>query len=346
MKISTKILIALVVSLAILGSAIITVSYINTLKNEKMFLDEYQKSAYTFYENELKTIMDITLQNSIAIYKFQKSKGIPDEKIKEAILDKFEELRFFNDKSGYIFVYEFDGTNVLLPTNKSLKGKNMMDIKDSKGKFFLKELIDAAKKGGGIVRYEFPKVKDGQPFLKFSYAVPFEPYNWMLGTGIYVDNLDADIARLQAQLDQNIAQQIQAFLLISALLILFGIFITFIVIRKTVTSPLNTLIERADNLSSGDGDLTRKLAVDGHDEIAQASQSINRFIEKVRILISEAKNLSNENSSISNELSSTSLHVGRSVETSMQIVGETTSKAKELRNEMASGIQETKRGQK
>jgi methyl-accepting chemotaxis protein len=344
MKISTRILISLVLSLAILGAAIVSVSYINTLKNEKMFLEEYQKSAYAFYENELKTIMDITLQNSIAIYKFQKSKGIPDEKIKEAILDKFEELRFFNDKSGYIFVYEYDGTNILLPTNKSLKGKNLIDMKDSKGRFFLKEMIDAAKQGGGIVKYEFPKVKDGQPFPKVAYAVPFEPYGWMLGTGIYVDHLDAEVARLKAQIDKNIAEQMFYFSVISFVLILLGIGLTWMIVRNTITRPLNTLIARADNLSSGDGDLTRKLEVDGRDEIAQASGSINRFIEKVRILISEAKNLSNENSSISSELSSTSLHVGRSVETSMQIVGNTTAKAKELRSEMSNGIQETKEG--
>ena len=56
-----------------------------------------------------------------------------------AILDKFDELRFFDDKSGYVFVYEMDGTNVLLPTNKALKGKNMSDMKDSKGKLFIKD---------------------------------------------------------------------------------------------------------------------------------------------------------------------------------------------------------------
>ena len=65
-----------------------------------MFLDEYQKSAYAFYENELKTIMDITLQTSMAIYKTEKAKGTPDDKIKEAIIDKFDELRFFNDNNN------------------------------------------------------------------------------------------------------------------------------------------------------------------------------------------------------------------------------------------------------
>ena len=340
MKISTRILITLVLSLAIFGSTIIGISYVNTLKNEKMFLEEYQKSSYAFYENELKTIMSIAHQTSMAIYETQKAKGIPDEKIKEAILDKFDELRFFDDKSGYIFVYEMDGTNVLLPTNKALKGKNMIDVKDSKGKFFLKELLEAAKKGGGLVSYEFPKVKDGQPFLKFSYSMPFMPYNWMMGTGIYVDNVETEVA----QIHDNTVAQMTTFIVMSFVLILLGIGITLVMVRQTITTPLNKLIARADNLSSGDGDLTRTLEVEGHDEIAQASQSINRFIEKVRILISEAKNLANENSSISNELSSTSLHVGRSVETSMEIVGETTSKANTLKSEITEGMNEAKHG--
>ncbi len=340
MKISTRILITLVLSLAIFGSTIIGISYVNTLKNEKMFLEEYQKSSYAFYENELKTILSIAHQTSMAIYKTQKEKGIPDEKIKEAILDKFDELRFFDDKSGYIFVYEMDGTNVLFPTNKALKGKNMIDVKDSKGKFFLKELLEAAKKGGGLVSYEFPKVKDGQPFLKFSYSMPFMPYNWMMGTGIYVDNVETEVA----QIHDNTVAQMTTFIVMSFVLILLGIGITLVMVRQTITTPLNKLIARADNLSSSDGDLTRTLEVEGHDEIAQASQSINRFIEKVRILISEAKNLANENSSISNELSSTSLHVGRSVETSMEIVGETISKANTLKSEITEGMNEAKHG--
>ena len=340
MKISTRILITLVLSLAIFGSTIIGISYVNTLKNEKMFLEEYQKSSYAFYENELKTIMSIAHQTSMAIYETQKAKGIPDEKIKEAILDKFDELRFFDDKSGYIFVYEMDGTNVLHPTNKALKGKNMIDVKDSKGKFFLKELLEAAKKGGWLVSYEFPKVKDGQPFLKFSYSMPFMPYNWMMGTGIYVDNVETEVA----QIHDNTVAQMTTFIVMSFVLILLGIGITLVMVRQTITTPLNKLIARADNLSSSDGDLTRTLEVEGHDEIAQASQSINRFIEKVRILISEAKNLANENSSISNELSSTSLHVGRSVETSMEIVGETISKANTLKSEITEGMNKVKHG--
>jgi len=344
MKISTRILISLILSLIVLGACIIGVAYSNTKNNAHMFIEEYEKSAYAFHENELKNIMDIMKQTAESIYKTQKAKGISDEKIQEAILDKFNDLRFFNDKSGYIFVYAYDGTNVLMPTNKALQGQNFMGLKDSNGVFLIKELIEAAKKGGGLVKYHFPKTKDGKPFPKFSYALSFEPYNWMMGTGIYVDNVEEEVAHLQKNIDENTASQIQSFLVISVVLLLLSLGATFVIISKTISKPLNDLIARADNLSSGDGDLTRKLEVIGNDEIAVASSSINRFIEKVRILISEAKNLSNENSSISHELSSTSLEVGRAVETSMQIVGNTTNKAFTLKDELTEGISEAKEG--
>jgi len=344
MKISTRILVSLILSLLILGGCLIGISSTNTKHNAEIFISDYEKSAYSFYENELKTIMEIMQQTASAIYKAEKAKGTPDEKIKEMIVSQLDGLRFFDDKSGYLFIYEADGTNVMLPTNKSLQGKNLSHLKDSNGVFFVKELIETAQKGGGLVKYFFPKVKDGQPFLKYAYSIPFEPYKWTLGTGIYVDNVEAEVGKLKTQISDNVTSQIRSFLLISLVLVILSIAATAFIIKKTISSPLNDLIDKADNLSSGDGDLTRKLEVIGSDEIAQASTSINRFIEKVRILISEAKNLSNENSSISHELSSTSLEVGRAVETSMQIVGNTTSKASTLKTEMNTGMGEAKAG--
>jgi len=344
MKISTRILISLVLSLLILGSCLIGISYSNTQSNADVFVNDYEKSAYNFYGNELKTIMEMIQQSTDAIYKAEKAKGSSDEQIKEAIFTQLNVLRFFDDKSGYIFIYEDTGTNVMLPTNKSLEGKNLSDLKDSNGVFFVKELIGAAQKGGGLVQYYFPKVKDGKPLLKYAYAVPFGPYKWMMGTGIYVDNVEAEVGKLKTQISESTASQIRSFLIISLVLVLLSIAITMFIIKRTISNPLNALIHRADNLSSGDGDLTRKLEVVGRDEIAEASTSINRFIEKVRILIGEAKNLSNENSSISHELSSTSLEVGRAVETSMKIVENTTSKANTLKEEMHYGMDEAKMG--
>ena len=122
MKISTRILISLILSLILLGACIIGIAYNNTQSNAKMFIKEYEKSAFSFHENELKTLMDVVQQTASGIYRDQKAKGSSDDEIKKAILSKLDVLRFFNDKSGYIFVYTHEGTNILTPTNRALQG--------------------------------------------------------------------------------------------------------------------------------------------------------------------------------------------------------------------------------
>lgn len=76
--------------------------------------------------------MEIVQQTASGIYRDQKEKGSSDEQIKKAILAKLDVLKFFNDKSGYIFVYTHEGTNILTPTNRALQGQNLMGLKDSK----------------------------------------------------------------------------------------------------------------------------------------------------------------------------------------------------------------------
>ena len=344
MKISTRILVLFSIFLVLLSSSIIILAYIETTNNAQMFTKNYEEKAFVGYEHKLKDIMEVMHQTMMSIYKAQVAKGSSEEEIKKAILGKLAEQRFFEDKSGYFFVYEYDGTNVLMPTNKSLEGKNLIHLKDSNGVKIIKELIEAAKKGGGLVKYSFPKVKDGKPMPKFSYALPFEPYNWMVGTGVYVDLVQSDVETFKHDIHTNTTETINEFLLISFVLIVLSLMIMFYSVKSTISNPLMKMLERSNDLSSGNGDLTKKLEITSKDEIAQVSGSINQFIEKMRGLISEAKNLSNENSSISNELSATSLEVGKAVENSIKIIGDTTIKAQELKDDLMDGVEEAKEG--
>ena len=344
MKISTRILVLFSIFLVLLSSAIIVLAYVKTKKSSEEFIEKYEEEAYKGREGELREILDITHQTITSIYKAQVAKGTSEKEIKTAILEKLNEPRFLKDKSGYFFVYEYDGTNLLTPTNKSLEGQNLMHLKDINGVMLIQELIAAAKKGGGLVRYHFPKVKDGAPLPKFSYAIPFAPYNWMMGTGIYIDDVQHEIDAFQKHINNNTQKEMQEFLFIALILIALSLMIMFYSVKNTISNPLTKMLERSNDLSSGDGDLTKKLEITSKDEIAQVSGSINQFIEKIRGLISEAKNLSNENSSISSELSATSLEVGKAVENSIKIVDNTTMKAQELKDELMEGVEEAKEG--
>jgi len=161
----------------------------------------------------------------------------------------------------------------------------------------------------------------------------FDKWNWVIVA-------KANEKDFQVANDQLRTMLIAVSVVITVLILL----ILWFVIRKIVTLPLLNLIDKARELSSGDGDLTRKLKIVGYDEIAKASEQINHFIEKVRVLIDHAKSLSSENSSISHELSATSLQVGKLVEQSTTIVEDATQRAGRMQEEISGSIELAKVG--
>ena len=342
MKISTRVILLTVIALVVIGSALIGLAYQSLEKGSESLLEQSKEKTYEARKQELKDEMRIVKGMMMGIYERMKSEGAGEEAIKAALVQSIDKVRFFEDDSGYVFIYDYDGVCIALPPKKSLVGQNLSHLKDKNGLMLVQELISAAKKGGGIVEYLWPKAGSEQDEPKFSYSTPFEPYNWLLGTGVYVDNVQQELALSRKQSQKEIASNLQFFVLVSLLLIALSIFIIYISVKKSVTLPLESLIQKTRDLSSGNGDLTKKLKVYGKDEVAQASESINTFIEKVRLLIADAKNLSNENSSVAHELSTTALEVGKLVENSTQIVNKTTQKASLLKDEMGVSMDEAK----
>lgn len=199
--------------------------------------------------------------------------------------------------------------------HKTLKGK-------SANSSLAKRII---KQKNGYIEYEengLNKVVMFKEFKKMRWIIVGE-----------VNLADFEKANTELRVNLIIAAAIQTLLIM---------IVAWLVSKKLIAAPLNNLINRTRDLSSGDGDLTKKLDIVGNDEIAQASQGINNFIEKVRILIADAKNLSNENSSIAHELSTTSLSVGKLLEESTSVVNHTTEQADIIKNGMGSGIDEAK----
>lgn len=97
-------------------------------------------------------------------------------------------IRFFPDKTGYLFVTGFDGLNVALPNPNQWQGKNLYDHKDSHGKYVIRELAAAAKKGGGFVEYYWAKPGSTGEHKKLGYAEPLAGTNAFIGTGVYIED--------------------------------------------------------------------------------------------------------------------------------------------------------------
>ncbi len=97
-------------------------------------------------------------------------------------------MRF--DQDQYIFIYQDDGTLLLLPPNPKLEGETRKEVADFDGVHYVARLMEVAKAGGGAVFYRFPHPGAATPMPKVGYAVRFQPWGWTIATGIYIDDIE------------------------------------------------------------------------------------------------------------------------------------------------------------
>ena len=194
-------------------------------------------------------------------------------------VDKFT---FEEDKSGYFFVY--NGTvNIALPANKSLQGKDLGTNKDVNGVFYVQELAKQATKGGGFTTYIFGKpLQDGtlKDVPKLAYSVPIPGTTYFIGTGIYIDNIDATNVRIQTNLDAIVSN--------SLLFVGGGILVCFvllvlplcILIVRSVVVPMRGAIKVAESISGGNYDVS--LSEEGKDEITSLRAALYAMAVEIK----------------------------------------------------------------
>ena len=115
-------------------------------------------------------------------------KDVKDENQRiETIRNFIDPIRFFEDKSGYFYVYDYNCVNVAHAVDKTLLGKDLTDFQDTKGRFAVRELSALAKNGGGFLPfyYTHPQTKEDQ--RKIGYVEPIPGTDYFIGTGYYPD---------------------------------------------------------------------------------------------------------------------------------------------------------------
>ena len=155
----------------------------------------------------------------------RRRRGELDERLLQAqILSAIEELYGRPDGTGYIFIYDRNGTCLSDPIQRQNVGRNLYDFKDPDGVQVIRELIAAAAKpGGGFVRYRWIKPTTGTLSPKISYARLFEPWGWMVGTGVYLDEIDKVIAAQRAELREKSLHTVMTIVLLAAALFIVGL---------------------------------------------------------------------------------------------------------------------------
>jgi two-component system NarL family sensor kinase len=111
--------------------------------------------------------------------------GMPDAAAQAQALVILKRLEFGHD--GYFFVFDFEGNNLAYPRQPQLQGQNLLALRDRDGGYPIRKLLDQARSGGGYVEYEWVRPSTGQTEPKLGYVEPIAGWEWMIGTGTYVD---------------------------------------------------------------------------------------------------------------------------------------------------------------
>jgi two-component system, NarL family, sensor kinase len=111
--------------------------------------------------------------------------AVPDPKAQAEALEVLRRLEFGHD--GYFFVYDFEGRNLLNPREPHTQGQNQLQVQDRSGGYTVQKLIDQARSGGGYVEYEWVRPSTGRVERKLGYVDPIAGWEWVVGTGTYVD---------------------------------------------------------------------------------------------------------------------------------------------------------------
>ncbi len=240
-------------------------------------------------------------------------------------------MRFGEDGNNYFWINDLKPNMVMHPIKPELDGKYIGEAKDPNGKALFMEMVKEAKNNGkGFVDYQWPKPGFDTPQDKISYIELFKPWGWIIGTGVYIDDIQSDINAMREKGEEEISSSTFSNILATAVVLFIAIVLTVITTNSAILKPISSLKETMKSLSAQGGDLTIRLPIYSKDEIGESSQYMNEFIQKVHDIIEDAHKSSTENMSISTELSGTTHSVGQRAEESNQLIENAHSKGKNV----------------
>ena len=251
--------------LAISAISVIVFQQANALTEAEIaFMEEKMLNAK---KAELLNYLDLALTSIDHIYE---SASVDDSEAQEQVKEILNGLTYGTD--GYFFVYTYQGTSVVHPKQSYRVGQNWLDLRDPNDNPVIQKLIEQAQAGGGFHRYLWEKPSEKKLADKISYATSLEKWNWMIGTGLYIDDVVTRIDALKSELQARIEK---TFILISV--------ITLLAVLAVFVSGLWINIHEHRIADSRQKSLTQRIVDVQEEERARVARELHDGISQIMI---------------------------------------------------------------
>ncbi|RXJ91854.1 chemotaxis protein [Arcobacter sp. CECT 8983] len=290
LSIKAKLLAIVISSIVIVSVIILVESNIALYKTSETITDKFESDAYSSKEAELKSYVQIAVKTVEAFYKRAQINPEKEEVYKKAALDAIESIRY--GKAGYYWINDSHPNMIMHAIKPALNGKDLSKIKDPNGVFLFNEMVKITQGNpkGGLVEYVWPKPGFEKPQPKFSYVMKFEPWDWIIGTGAYVDNISSSINKMKAATEEEIFNTMITNIIIILIVMIILAFIMLLIAKKSIFDPLenfqNGLLSFFKYLNKEQSNVDM-LDDSSKDEIGTMSKEVNENIKKTQSLIEQ-----------------------------------------------------------
>lgn len=222
-----------------------------------------------------------------------------EEAQKEAI-DMIRALRFGENKLDYFWINDLEPKMILHPFRPDLQGQNLSEIQDPDGFPIFLEMTEIAKKeGAGYVPYKWQYYAEDRIEPKVSYVALYEPWGWVVGTGVYVNDVN-----------ELVAEKRWIILSIIAVISILCVILAIVFSNRWFVKPIKNILDKVNKVAVGDLTGNPIKINSSKDELNELSKSFNLMFDNLKGLLKKINLSANLTSHAAQDLSKSAEHAG------------------------------------
>ena len=305
---SLKTVLVAVILLSVVATAVLIsgFSIVNTVSTNQTQTAAYKERLLDDVKTKLKHETEEAMSICAVMYgRYQNGEMTLAEAEKESA-DIIRELRY-DDGNGYFWVDTSEGVNVVL-LGRDTEGQSRWENVDSQGNYYIQMMIEnGMQDGGGYTELMFAKPNETEELPKINYTAYYEPFDWVMGTGVWVDDLDVLEAEYSAAAHSALISSIIQTVIILIILVIIGAVVAFYFggkITKPITMSANQMIRMSNRDFTENDEMAavRKLKTHNN-EIGAISEALDLMHSNIRNLMLQISDTTSSVASASEELS-------------------------------------------
>lgn len=260
--------------------AVAAIAWVVANQSRQLAENEIAQLEARLIETKKKELRNYVTQARNGFYYIYGNAAPDDQDAKDRVASILSAMIY--GEEGFFFVYDYDGTAIVHPRQTDFINQDLSGLADSAGTPVVDTLIETARGGAGYHTFLWPKPSTGQEALMVAYVTGFQSWQWAVGTGVFIDDVLANVATARAETQARIERTFVYIILITVLALL-GVFITGLALnlreRRLADTKLRALTERIINTQEEErGRVAREL----HDSISQILVGIRYTLELAR----------------------------------------------------------------